>query len=173
MDDMIAQFTSITGATPERAQQYLNVSDNNVEQAVTLFFETGGADMGGALPEQQASQPAASGRGYRENADGTVTIDSDDDEVMTTGSRPAQPSANYEDDEAMARRLQEEAYGSGGAGGGMDEVRAPMARTTETLVGPDADWGGPDDMRAAIAEQMAARQGRRSMYNHTVGNSQG
>ncbi|TKX26234.1 thioredoxin-like protein 1 [Elsinoe australis] len=172
MDDMIAQFTSITGATPERAQQYLNVSDNNVEQAVTLFFETGGADMGGALPEQQVSQPAASGRGYRENADGTVTIDSDDDEVMTTGSRPAQPSTNYEDDEAMARRLQEEAYGSGGVGGGMDEVRAPMARTTETLVGPDADWGGPDDMRAAIAEQMAARQGRRTQARPGIFNQQ-
>ncbi|KAK6361943.1 hypothetical protein TWF730_005649 [Orbilia blumenaviensis] len=59
----------------------------------------------------------------------------------------------YEDDEAMARRLQEEMYAeAGGSGGGsrnagsswreeemMNGVRAPIARTTETLVGPDED----------------------------------
>ena len=163
MDDDIAQFTSITGATPERARQYLTLSDNNLEQAIQLFFETGGADMGGDMPSQSAPQASRPAAGYRENEDGTVTIDSDDDDVVMDTDTAARGAASHfhstEDDEAMARRLQEEAYGSG-AGGDFDEVRAPMARTTETLVGPDANWGGPDDMRAAVAEQMMARQRR-------------
>ncbi|KAF4553913.1 Thioredoxin-like protein 7 [Elsinoe fawcettii] len=169
MDDLIAQFTSITGATPERAQQYLTLSENNIEQAIQLFFETGGVDMGASMPEQPAARPAATSQRYREDQDGTITIDSDDEEMGGTDPATAQQSSAYEDDEAMARRLQEEAYGSGGPGGEFDEVRAPMARTTETLVGPDADWGGPDDMRVAVAEQMAARQrraaGRPGIFN--------
>ncbi|KAF2221535.1 UBX domain protein [Elsinoe ampelina] len=172
MDDLIAQFTSITGATPERAQQYITLSDENLEGAIQLYFDTGGADMGASMPEQPAPRPAQPSQGYRENQDGTITIDSDDEEMDMGGSAPApvQQSTAYEDDEAMARRLQEEAYGSAGGGGGaFDEVRAPMARTTETLVGPDADWGGPDGMQAAIAQQMAARQrrapGRPGIFN--------
>ena len=96
----------------------------------------------------------------------------DDDEVQMTGSRSLGAGAgrhSVEDDEAMARRLQEEMYGSGGGGGGgggrlgeeLDEngVRAPIARTTETLVGPGSDWrgAGSDDMNAAIMEQLSNR----------------
>lgn len=163
MDDAIAQFTAITSAEPQRAQQYLSLTDGNLEQAIQLYFDSGGVDMGAAVPHQPAQASSAPARGYRENADGSVTVDSDDEmEEDVTRPQPAAPA--YEDDEAMARRLQEEAYGS--AGGGQEEVRAPMARTTETLVGPDANWGGgEDDMRAAIAEQMMARQ-RRRMCRH-------
>jgi len=151
MDDVIAQFTAITSAEPERAQQYLSLTDGNLEQAIQLFFDTGGVDMAAAAPSQPtqaASQPAAT---YRENEDGTITVDSDDEAERQPGG------SNLEDDEAMARRLQEEAYGAGG----QEEVRAPMARRTEALVGPDAAWdGGEDDMRSAMAQQMMARQRR-------------
>lgn len=177
MDDLIAQFTAITSADPQRAQQYLSLTENNLEQAIQLYFDSDGADMGASLPQPSAtsqSVPSADRPrgGYTENADGTVTIDSDeemgDDDLAETNRAPPAPQipgATYEDDEAMARRLQEEAYGAGGGAGGadMDEIRAPMARTTETLVGPDARWGAPtdeDEMRASIAEQMMARQRR-------------
>lgn len=164
MDDLIAQFTAITDASPERAQQYLTLSDNNIERAIQLFFDNNGADMGATMPSQRPSSAPRAGRGYRENEDGTVTIDSDDEDIPMDVDDPHAGNYNpMEDDEAMARRLQEEAYGSGGAGGGFEEIRAPMARTTETLVGPDADWGGPDDMRAAVAEQMMARQRRSTL----------
>lgn len=174
MDDLIAQFTAITSADPSRAQQYLALTENNLEQAIQLYFDSDGADMGATLPQPAAPAApsqlsAGGGPGYRENADGVVTIDSDDDEmeddfggapIPGSAAAPAQSTGAYEDDEAMARRLQEEAYGAGGAGG-VDEVRAPMARTTETLVGPDANWGSDEaDMRAAISEQMMARQRR-------------
>lgn len=147
MDDLLNDFTSITSAEPERARQYLALTDNNLEHAIQLYFDSGGQDMGAALP-QQSTQPAPqpSSRRYNEDEDGVVTIDSDDD-------------AAYEDDEAMARRLQQEAYGAAGA---EDEVRAPMARTTETLIGPGSNWGpaANDDLDAAVHEQMMARQRR-------------
>ncbi|KAH0345128.1 hypothetical protein KCU81_g4485, partial [Aureobasidium melanogenum] len=146
-DELIANFTAITSATPERARQYLTLTDNNLEQAIQLYFDSDGADMGAAMPQQ--SQPAAqpASRRYNQDDNGVVTIDSDDDD------------APYEDDEAMARRLQQEAYGNAG---GEEEVRAPMARTTETLVGPGSRWAGDDedDINAAVHEQMMARQRR-------------
>ncbi|KAK4691916.1 UBX domain-containing protein 7, partial [Lecanoromycetidae sp. Uapishka_2] len=76
-------------------------------------------------------------------------------------------SRTVDDDEAMARRMQEEIYGAAGMGAGgrvneaLDEhgYRAPLARTTETLVGPDAfDPSNADEMRAAVMQQMAARR---------------
>jgi hypothetical protein len=168
MDELITQFVGITSANPERAQQYLTLTDNNLEQAIQLFFDSDGADMGASLPQPSAPQPSsdASRSNYTNNADGTVTIDSDnemDDDVEVTASARQPPPSAYEDDEAMARRLQEEAYGAGGGGAGMNDVRAPMARTTETLVGPESRWGpanDDEDMRAAIAEQMMNRQRR-------------
>ncbi|KAI4749877.1 hypothetical protein E4T45_14810, partial [Aureobasidium sp. EXF-8846] len=147
-DELIANFTAITEATPERARQYLTLTESNLEQAIQLYFDSNGADMGAAMPQQSAppaAQPAS--RRYNQDDNGVVTIDSDDDD------------AAYEDDEAMARRLQQEAYGTAG---GEEDVRAPMARTTETLVGPGSTWVGDDrdDVDAAVQEQMLARQRR-------------
>ncbi|KAJ8612028.1 hypothetical protein MRB53_037671 [Persea americana] len=156
-DDTLAQFTAITSATPERAQQYLRLTENNLEQAVQLFFESGGVDMGGDFnaadaPSQRPSAPR-SGSGTAHDA---IEIDSDEDEGM---------GAHVADDEAMARRLQEEMYGSGGAGADAD-VRAPMARQMETLVGPDADWrDDPSSLDAAVHEQLLARQRRESIWD--------
>ena len=80
-------------------------------------------------------------------------------------------AATVDDDEAMARRLQEEFYGGGasGATNGRGELldehgyRAPIGRTTETLVSPGTlDPSNPEEMRAALAEQMLARRQRHS-----------
>lgn len=77
-----------------------------------------------------------------------------------------QASMAVDDDEAMARRLQEEYYGVAGRSGiGEAEMvdehgyRAPIGRTTETLIGPGSfDPTDEDEMRAAVTEQMAARR---------------
>ena len=77
-----------------------------------------------------------------------------------------QASMAVDDDEAMARRLQEEFYGAAGrtGGGGTEMVdehgyRAPIARTTETLVGQGSfDPTDEDEMRAAVMGQIAARR---------------
>ena len=92
-------------------------------------------------------------------------MDIDNDQQAASHAQAVSRAADYEDDEAVARRLQEELYAGGDAAGGYDadEVRAPMARTTETLVGGQGgDWP-PDDMNAAILQQMRARQQPRSV----------
>ena len=170
MDDQIQMFCAFTSAIPEQAQQYLALTDGNVEQAVELFFSN--PDLGASTAATISPPPAPPA-----NRDDPITVDDDDmadvdddDDVRGTGSR-AVGGPSVEDDEAMARRLQEEMYGAGGGGGGggmggdMDAegVRAPMARTTETLVGPDSDWrDDPSEMNAAVAEQLMARRQRRA-----------
>ncbi|KAJ8106686.1 hypothetical protein OPT61_g9376 [Boeremia exigua] len=77
--------------------------------------------------------------------------------------------SNLESDEELARRLQEEDYGGGGSARVKDEVRAPIQRTQETLVGPGSNWGPgdpEDDIDAMVQEQLARRQrGRVGIFN--------
>lgn len=155
MDDVVAQFAEITGAAPDLATQYLQITDYNIEQAMQLFFDQGGAPL--AEPTQP-SRPHP-----REDQSGVVHIDSDSDEDTPSGFRSTEPASTFDDDAALARRLQEEAYGMGGgagnaygAGNNEDDVRAPMARTTETLVGPDDDY--EDEMPANILEHLRGRR---------------
>lgn len=157
-DDVVAHFTEVTGSTPELATQYLSLADFQIEQAMQLYYENGCAPL-----TEEPPQPPP--RSNFEDESGVVHIDSDDDYDDGPGQdRPAQPATTpyLEDDAAMARQLQEEMYGGEGGGGGAqaneDDVRAPMARTTETLVGPEADFGDDDDMHANILSQLRARQ---------------
>ena len=165
MDELVAQFVGITDSTESKARQYLQITDNNLEQAIELFFTSGGTDLFDAAPPTTTNPPPAT-RTQRE----VIELDSDEDDENDTESRtrasaPAAASA-LESDEEMARRLQEEMYGAGNTGSGMDAegYRAPIARTRETLVGPDSyDLDNPADMQAAMREQMYARQQAR-MY---------
>lgn len=148
--DVVAQFAEITGSTPQLATQYLQLADFQIEQAMQLYFENGGAPLT-EEPAQPTRRPAF------EDDDGVVHIDSDSDTDTPAAQASTQRPANtsFDDDAAMARRLQEEMYGGAGPGGDDDGVRAPMARTTETLVGPEADFD--DDMHANILGQMRSR----------------
>jgi len=156
-DENISDFVAITSCEPARAAQYLALTDGNLEQAIQLYFDSPNLDFGGP-PQPQASATNAS------TTQNPIPIDSDDemsdfDAGLQSNTPPrAQPST--EDDEAMARRLQEEMYGAGGASAPDDEVRAPMERRTETLVGPGANWGshGEEDVPALIQEQLARRR---------------
>ena len=212
-DENIAQFTSITGASTERAEQYLRLTDGNIEQAIELYFTSDGVDLEGSTsaPRTETSQappippahtrPANSRPGYFDEG-GIVRIESDedasdDDTPKIIGVSRRQPSANVrstssaqtpsgtppagrpsravDDDEAMARRLQEEFYAGGEAGdfGDTGGVRAPIASTRETLVGPgsyaqDGDED-EDEMRAAVMEQMRARRApQRGIFGSTT-----
>jgi hypothetical protein len=169
-DETVSTFTMLTGSTPAQATQYLQLAEGNLEQAAQLWFETGGSlatdsTASTAPPAVPTStRPSTTqNAGYTEDADGVIHIDSDDEDMNYGESRPA---ANTEDDEAIARRLQEEMYGT--AGRDPEGVRAPIGRTTETLVGPGSmGYGGgygddDDDVEAQIAQQIAARQARRA-----------
>lgn len=174
MDDAISNFVAFTDSTPEIARRYLTFAENNFEQAVQLFFDSPDLATAGASPTQAAapsnparSQAQSSNIG-RQDASGVVHLDSDDEEMDldndsdddTARAAALSRAADLEDDEAMARRIQEEMYAGGDGGGDFDAdgVRAPIARRTETLVGgPDDDFGGHDYMNHAIAQQMRAR----------------
>lgn len=145
--DVVAQFIDITDSSPGLATQYLQLTDFNIEQAMQLYFENGGAP----LTEEPANPPRQSAY---EDESGVVHIDSDEDENTRPAHRPA-AGGTFDDDAAMARRLQEEMYGGAENNDG-DGVRAPMARTTETLVGPEPDFDG--DMHTNILSQLRARQ---------------
>ncbi|KAF2454900.1 hypothetical protein BDY21DRAFT_399028 [Lineolata rhizophorae] len=205
-DDLVASFTAITSADPARARQYLGLTDGNLEQAIQLFFDSPNLDFtpseatSGAAPPASATGTSSSARlsAGRTDAAGVVHIDSDDEEEASAAaararSASAAPPAvgDYEGDEAMARRLQEELYGESGGGGGagagagagglgmgMGEggVRAPMARTTETLVGNEdegmgigMEFGRPGTMNSAVMEHLFRRDrgrgGRPGIFN--------
>lgn len=170
-------FVNVTGATPDVARRYLEMTENNTEHAIQLFFDSpdlastvGQRPQVSAPPVLSATHPQRATSSSRQNERTVVPVDSDedmvidDDEQAASRARAVGQAADYEDDEAMARRMQEELYAGGDAAGGHDAdgVRAPMQRTTETLVGgPGGDYGH-DDMNAAILQQMRARQQARA-----------
>lgn len=185
MDDTVATFTAFTGASPEIARRYLGMTENNPEQAIQLFFDSpdlaSGMDRPSELsqpseprapsiPRSSHPQPRATSAG-RQVSQGVVHVDSDDDADMDiddddgeqSAARAAAAAADIEDDEAMARRMQEELYAGGDSSAGYDAdgVRAPLSRTTETLVG-GPDTALPDDMQARLADHLRARQQARS-----------
>lgn len=183
MDDNISTFVAITGASTDVARSFLEMTAGNFERAIELFYENpdlvSGVGAGLSSTGQTAAAPAAapSGRGNigRQDAAGVIHIDSDDDQDMQLDdfsdndedndravAAQAAALAQEEEDAAMAKRLQEELYqgnqGSG-SGGNPDDVRAPIARTTETLVAPG--WGGgehDDGMEAAFLEELRQRR---------------
>lgn len=171
MDEAIAQVVSITACSPEIARQYVQLADTDVNQAVQLFFENGGADLAGGTSSAPApapappSQPSSSRLSGAGDAHDPIDLGdddniSDDNDPEVTGYRPRQQaSAEVNDDEAMARRLQEQMYG----GSEEDAIRAPIARQSDTLLGPgSAPAGfGESQLDDAIQERMQAMQQRR------------
>ncbi|KAJ5558751.1 hypothetical protein N7535_009369 [Penicillium sp. DV-2018c] len=162
-DDVVAQFTEITSSTPQLAIQYLQVTNFQIPEAVQLYFDNGGAPL-----TNEPTQPSR-GSGIPDGQE-VVNIDSDsDDDIPQRSARPT-----FDDDEAMARRLQEEMYGGPGGVPDQDEVRAPMARTTETLVGPGADFDDSGEfMHADILRQTMrnASRGRPGIFNQQESSS--
>lgn len=208
-DEAVAQFVSFTSSTPDRATQYLRLTDGDVQQAIDLFFVNDGNDPSGSrssthtqpahippVPPSRTREPRS--RPVYEDESGIVHLDSDpdcsdDDKPEITGSssrrvaisdRPrsaihtpssmtpptGQASAAVDDDEAMARRLQEEFYAGAGIGAEVDPegIRAPIRRTTETLVGPGSFDASEEDVRAAVMEQMHARHQRRPRGAYSI-----
>ena len=164
MDEAISQLVSITACTPEIARQYVQLADGDTNQAVQLYFENGGVDLAGNAPTAAAPAPPSSRLSGPGNAQNPIDLGddniSDDNDPEITGFRPNRQNvgAGMEDDEAMARRLQEEMYGSS-----EQTIRAPIARQSDTLLGPGSNMGpiqaGPLD--DAIEERMHAFQQRR------------
>lgn len=175
-------FLEMAGNNLEAAIQ-LFFENPDIQNSFTSAPATGAST---APPIPASTRPNVGRQNDRE----VIHIDSDDDgdTAMTVEDEDDDPfgqddseiaaqaqaaavaqTAQEEEDAAMARRLQEELYGSGagiggGSGGGgaaHDDVRSPIGRTTETLVGGyDADDGM--DMDSIIRAQMRQREATRA-----------
>ncbi len=177
MDESIDGFMAFTGASADVARRYLGLTDNNAEQAIQLYFDS--PDLATGLNHENEPQappiptstrpevpnvgrPVPQQRAAENESDNEDDMDLDHHEADEEISQAAAVgrAADYEDDEAMARRMQEELYAGGDASGGYDAdgVRAPIGRVTETLVDEGGGWA-PDDMHAAVLQQMRARRG--------------
>ena len=193
-DELVAQFVGITNASSEKASQYLRICDNNVQQAIELFFNTGGADLGEAAgsPAQSSAQAPPVPPAHTRPGAQTDPIDLDTDEEMDTdepeivdvrpggAARSSPPPAagasatghTQEDDETMARRLQEQFYSGADMAGDVDAdgYRAPIARTRETLVGPGSyTYDDPDDSQALLDQMRRRNEPRtRGMSINTI-----
>ncbi|PHH71189.1 hypothetical protein CDD80_5465 [Ophiocordyceps camponoti-rufipedis] len=183
MDETISTFVSITGASADVARGFVQLAGGDFERAVGLYFENPdlvsgvGADVSANDPPPlPTSERPSLGR---QDSAGVIHISDDeadqdlmhldegDDEddgglAAAAGSSRAAALLQEEEDAAMAKRLQEELYGGGQGSGAGDEdgVRAPIARTTETLIAPDPAWGGgpEDDLNVAFLEEMRRRR---------------
>ncbi|EPS42730.1 hypothetical protein H072_3331 [Dactylellina haptotyla CBS 200.50] len=190
-EELLVQFTSIADSTVAKAEQYLTVTEWNLENALELYFTNGGADLGLPTTSTSASSAAvapppapvptpASRHQGRTNSDAISIDDEDEPDEDIEAARAAaaagasaggsggsaQPNIDiYEDDEAMARRLQEELYAESGNNNNASNwqeddfggVRAPMARTTEMLVGPDEEYRRMLEMRARASGRPQGR----------------
>ncbi|PSR77526.1 hypothetical protein BD289DRAFT_456636 [Coniella lustricola] len=146
---------------PEIASSFSQSGPPAGAPSASVAATTGGSSSSDNPSSTAARSQAASRSLGRQDAAGVIHIDSDDDEVEVdddfdipddidaddenTNTDTLQRIAQESDDAAMARRLQEEMYGGGAPGAASpDEVRAPIARTTETLVAPSG-FGVPED----------------------------
>lgn len=162
-EETIAQFQGITSADTRRATQYLTITEGNLEQAIQLYFESDGADLGGTVGGAGESTIPSQPANPTERE--VISIDSDEENAGTGGA-----PVSVEDDEAMARRLQNEMYSATrhAQSPDVEGVRAPMARTTQTLVGDDGDWrDDPQSMNSAVFQQMLNRETRRGKVART------
>ncbi|CZT47965.1 probable UBX5 UBX (ubiquitin regulatory X) domain-containing protein [Rhynchosporium secalis] len=173
MEENIEHFMAFTGATAEVAKRYLGLTENDAQQAIQLYFDSPDLATGVDSIPQASSPPVPTSTRPQSGAQASRRLDatdSDNEDLMDMDfndgsddevSRVAAISraAELKDDEAMARRMQEEMYAGGDASGGYDAdgVRAPIGRKTETLVGGPGEDYAPDDMHAALLEQMRLR----------------
>lgn len=109
-DSLVAHFMAVTGANEEQAVQMLEATNQDLEQAVGLFFA---ADMSGSgTTDRHVNDPRSSSGPTHIGKDGGEEID----------------------DEALARRLQEE-DAAASLGDEEDAVRAPIPTRVERLYG--------------------------------------
>jgi hypothetical protein len=182
-EEDIESFVGITGANRTAAERVLELCGSELEQAIQLWFTDEdlqrslsnvgpSAAAAATAPASRSSRPNRAQIG-REDAEGVIHIDSDDDVPMTEdevddGDEVASVArrAQEEEDAAMAKRLQDELFSGPGVNEPSDDVRAPMARTTETLVGPSfGGEGDDDDGHAAVLEQIRRRQQARGEFD--------
>ncbi|KAL5597015.1 uncharacterized protein BROUX77_006963 [Berkeleyomyces rouxiae] len=170
--DNIALFSDITGMTQAVAEGYLRMAEGSLESAVQLYYENPELHHSFNAVSNFSSRPQPTSQGHREDEDGVIHIDDSDegsnlemdhgfdhDNDHALASQIA-AQAQADEDAAMAKRLQEELYAENHGQAGNDDIRAPIASRTETLVGwNDYDQdAGQMDFLADMDRRRRARQ---------------
>lgn len=185
MDEQVLNFVGVTGASEDAARQVIDMCSGDMEQAVMLWFADeelqrnltastvtlpSSSTAPNATRAGAHSRPNQLGATGRQDAQGVIHIDSDDDDQdidMSDDEELADldeqhdaraaasvaRTAQEEEDALMAQRLQEEMYQNGPVDA--DGVRAPIQRRTEVLVAGHGMGDEADDVyQALFAEQM-------------------
>ena len=107
-----------------------------MEQAIELFFETGGMDLASAVPTNPPPPPPPQAE-RRPSPPNVVDVNDIPDDMQETGAA----THDIDEDEALARRLMQEDIDNTGSGNGNgDGVRSPIAARQDILVHPDMDY---------------------------------
>ncbi len=189
-EETVTNFMALTDANEHVARSFLEVTNGDLAQAAELFFESpemvttfnqasaSRAHDPPRLPEARpATQPTygVHARPSDDARDGhtPIQIESDsefEDDIFDNESAAVQAetvarSAQEEEDAAMAKRLQEELYAEPTTTTAADGIRAPMGRTTETLVasGFDMGEGEHDEVAMQVMDQLNRR--RQQLHN--------
>jgi len=118
------------------------VSEYDLERAIGLYFETGGADLSGPPPAGPPPEPPQPPLRQTPPARPIVIEDENEEELFPDSRGPPAAQNIMDEDEALARRLmqeeieQQETHGGSSA----DGVRNPIAARNDVLVHPDTDY---------------------------------
>jgi len=140
-------FSSMTGTDADTAGVYLSMSNDNMEDAVNLFFN----DPGLAAGMGAGSDVGVGGEGGMDTSESGVPVDLPVPPTDSGGGAamrqppmspmsPMSPMGGQESDEAMAQRMAKEYAAM--AGGGEDEVRRADDRKQDVLMGGGGMGGG-------------------------------
>ena len=150
-DDAVAQFVSLTGAGPEEAQQYMEMTGGDLQQAVNLFLDGGGAPAAPSpVPVQRREvqrSDVVDPEVAAEVAAAAAAAGISDDAHMSEEVRAPMPA--FQDQiiqPDMERRMQE----------AIDADSAAMSqRMTFDRMDVDGSVGRPNDAGSAINQLFA------------------
>ena len=118
------------------------MSDNDLERAIELFFETGGVDLSGPTP---VNPPPRTTPSLVQRTPPPPPKHDDDEDfedlILSNSGTGTSGYNNVDEDEALARRLMQEdidhvpAVSNTG-----DGLRSPIAARNDILVHPDMDY---------------------------------
>ncbi|ORX58758.1 hypothetical protein DM01DRAFT_1333377 [Hesseltinella vesiculosa] len=126
-DSSVESFMQITGASDKVARDYLQVADQNVQAAISLYLENDGNSLTSSAPFSTDAPTSSSSPAGSLAMDQDASHDTDGDSPMLS-------------DEALARQLQEQEDGRRRRTTETDEVRAPIAPRTDILAGGPGDF---------------------------------
>lgn len=170
VQELIANFVAVTGADTQTAEHYLAANENDLEAAVGLYLETGGASIESQTTAAAASIPA-------HTSTGVGLSDEEDDAALSRRLQEEEYAARDEVREAIAPRTEVlvDQYSSGASfgGGGVfpSRRRAEVDRPLNAFGDSDEDEDMDVDEEDGYMRASGYRQRRRRSNRHSAASS--